>query len=343
MNGPYGRATGIEFVGCGDARAEVTRAARIGILTCSFRGDLQLCRMLCNSVDRLVPDDITHLVVVPGKDVELFRSMTNHRRQVVAQERWLPPGFWRVPVPTKVWRSVGLPMRDIYLSPRTPPVRGWIVQQIIKLAASRDLDCEVILHADSDIVFIRRLRPERLITDGKVRLYHNPEAGETMPHATWHLAAAKLLGIKPSRYFGADYIDALPTWRRSVVVRLTSDLEARFGTDWRITLARTPHFAEYILYGIFVEHVLGLEQAGHVADVESLALTRWQGDFEDEPAMDAFVRSLRPGHVACGLQSTLGLSIDSRRELVGRLVEHARAQDAVLAGGEGRSVAASTL
>lgn len=53
------------------------------------------------------------------------------------------------------------------------------------------------------------------------------------------------------------------------------------GADWRITLARTPHFAEYILYGIFVEHVLALEKAGHVADGESLSLTRWQGEFEE--------------------------------------------------------------
>ena len=33
-------------------------APTISLLTCSFRGDLEACRILCDSVDRFVPPEI---------------------------------------------------------------------------------------------------------------------------------------------------------------------------------------------------------------------------------------------------------------------------------------------
>ena len=50
--------------------------------------------------------------------------------------------------------------RNIWMGPRTPPVRGWLVQQLAKLALTRVADNEVLVHADSDIVLTRRFRPD---------------------------------------------------------------------------------------------------------------------------------------------------------------------------------------
>ena len=184
----------------------------------------------------------------------------------------------------------------------------------------------VVVHVDSDAVLVRPLAG-RLGEGRAVRLYANPAIGPREPHGEWHLAAARLLGLPETRWLGAGYIDQIVVWRSDTVRALGE----RLGADWRERLLRLPAFAEYILYGVFCEHVLGAGAAGHVPTDRSLALTCWTGEAAGED--DAIVARLEPGHVGFCVQSTLPVSVERRQALAGRLVARAAEQDA---GGLGR-------
>lgn len=299
------------------------------LVTCSFSGDLDVCRMLCDSVDRFVPETIGHRLYVPAKDMPLFAPLASSRRTIATQESLLPRWFWKVPLPSQRWRArLGLPRRNVYLTPFSLPVRGWIAQQIMKLAATAGAGAEIVVHVDSDNAFIRPLRVESLAREGRVRLYRDPEMVDMPSHRLWHAAAGRLLGLPPADFYGAEYIDQLVVWRRSVLLRLLARIGETTGRDWRVALARTPHFAEYILYGVFADRALGLEAAGLFAEPNSLCLSRWSQAFADSADEDAFIAAIRPEHVACLIQSTIDMAPDARRRLFERATAFAAAQDA---------------
>ena len=299
------------------------------LVTCSFAGDFDVCRLLCESIDRFVPETIGHRLYVPAKDAPLFAGLASSRRTIATQESLLPRWFWQVPLPAPHWRRrLRLPRRNVYLTPFSPPVRGWIAQQIMKLAATAAADAEIVVHVDSDNAFIRPLRLDALARDGRVRLYRDPRRIEESGHRLWHAAAGRLLGLPPSDFYDAEYIDQIVVWRRSVLDALLARLAAVAGADWRIALARTPHFAEYILYGVFADKALGVERAGLFAETRSLCLSRWSEAFDSAAEEEAFVAAIAPHHVACLIQSTIPMPIAARRRLFERAAAFAAAQDA---------------
>ncbi len=298
------------------------------LVTCSYSGDFELCKMLCESVDRFAPRSIGHSLFVPERDLGLFAPLATSNRTIETQESLLPSWMWKVPLPGPRWRALlRLPRRNVYLTPFSPPVRGWIAQQIMKISAAASAASDIVVHLDSDNVFIRPLTIDRFEKDGRVRLYRSPTRVELASHRLWHQAAGALLGLPPSDFYGAEYIDQLVVWRRSVAKALVARIEDVGGRDWRATLARTPHFAEYILYGVFADRVLGLEAAGLYAEPRSLCHSRWEGAFQGAADEDAFVAALRPEHVSCLVQSSIALSIPDRRRLFDRLTAAAREQD----------------
>ncbi|WP_029076858.1 DUF6492 family protein [Kaistia adipata] len=298
------------------------------LITCSFRGDLDVCRMLCESIDRFVPETIPHSLYVPRADIPLFADLASPRRTIGAQEDLLPRWFIKLPLPSPEWRRrLHLPRRNMYVTPYSPLVRGWIAQQIMKIAATARAVSEITVHVDSDNAFIRPLTLEHLTRDGKVRLYRNPERVELETHRVWQEVAGRLLGLPPSRYYGAEYIDQLVVWRRSVIRRMTARIEEISGRDWRVTLARTPHFAEYVLHGVYADQVLGLEEAGLMAEDFSLSHARWSDEFDGAAGVQAFIDALRPEHVASLIQSTMSTSMAERQAIFERLAARAAAQD----------------
>lgn len=303
-------------------------ALTVRLSTCSFRGDFESCRALCESVDRFVPQEIEHWLIVPAADLDLFGTLGGGRRRVVAEDAFLPRGFWKAPPPPALLRRLfGLSRRNVYLTPFSAPVRGWIAQQMMKIAATIEASEDVVVHVDSDNAFIRPLTAENLVRDGRVRLYRNPRKVELASHRAWHAAAGRLLGLPPSDWRGAEYVDALVVWRRDAAIAMTRRIEAVTGRSWQVALSRTPHFSEYVLYGVFVDQVLGFEAAGVWPEPLSLCHTRWSGDFADAADEEAFVKAVRPGQVSCLIQSTIDLTPDRRRELYARVEREAARQD----------------
>ncbi len=302
---------------------------RAELITCSFSGDLDVCRLLCRSIDRYVAPEIVHRLYVPSRDLPLFADLATPQRQIATQESLLPRWFVRAPMPGPRWRArLGLPRRNVYLTPFSAPVRGWIAQQMMKIAAALRSTSEIVVHIDSDNAFVRPFRAERLIRGDFVRLYAGPVAKREATHEPWYEAARALLDLPAGDYYRADYIDQLVVWRRSLVEAMVKRIEEVSGRSWQATLARTPHFAEYILYGVFAERA-GRPEAAHLfVEPRSLCHSRWEERIGDASEEMAFIEALRPEHVACLVQSTIPMSLDQRQRIYARLAERAALQDA---------------
>lgn len=265
----------------------------LAIITCSYAPDAHRCRRLCHSIDRFVPENIEHCLIVPRRDYPLFADLAGGRRRVLVTEEVVPGGFTQIPVARKWWLGAG-----------GWPVRGWIMQQVTKLSANHAVDAELLMFADSDLQFVRPFEQRLIYSGEQLRLHRIPGAKRHRPHLDWHHRAATLLGMQP-RYFGSDYVGQLITWRRSNLVALQQHLEDTHAVPWYRPISHSLRFSEYILYGAHVEHVLGEANNGHFYCPDDICHCCWSPSDAERLANGTAVINDRAQAIL--LQSNLGL------------------------------------
>jgi Family of unknown function (DUF6492) len=141
-------------------------------------------------------------------------------------------------------------------------------------------------------------------------------------HRAWHRSSAELVGLERREYFGSDYIGNLVTWRRDVVLALQRRIEEVSGVRWDKAVCRKRDISEYILYGVFVEHQLGLHAARLAPTSDDLVHAGWHYDLTAEIGVQDFAKSLSSRHVGVAIQSTEALTLHQRRLLVEEMVSH---------------------
>lgn len=286
------------------------------IATPSYAGDYERCRLLCASIDRFVTGHGTHYLLVEDRDLALFRPLEGPKRRVIAEAELLPPWLTSWPDPLtagrrRVWTGLGALRRGV------PPLRGWHAQQLRKLALPLKSGEDVVLFADSDMIFLRPFDLGSLEAGGKVRLYRKPgNIKQGMAgHVAWCEGAARILGLPAPGFPSDDYINNLVSWRRENVVAMMARIEKRTGRDWVSAVAGQRQFSEYMIYGYYAERVLGLEQAGHWPDALELCKVYWGGDADGIASLRSFEEVLGAGQVAVGVQSFIGQPVEQLRAL----------------------------
>jgi hypothetical protein len=238
--------------------------ACMAVMTKSFAPDFELCAALNRSVLDNTPNAVHHHIIVPRSDLKLFGRLTGPRTHIRYEADLLPRTF--VPIPfSNIMVNLARPF---------PPVRGWILQQVIKLAAIAASQDDVVLVVDSDAEFIRPFTAEMFVRDGKVRFFCDPNnrIDNRLPrHMTWHRVARALLGLPPGR-------------------------------AWTTAIAGELDFSECVLYGVFVDAVIGASANAFVSD-DSLCLVYWQDTPLNLDSAACFVGGVRPTDVAAVIQS----------------------------------------
>lgn len=265
---------------------------QLALVICSYSPDFERCARLCASMDTFISSDIAQVIIVPDRDRRLFAQLETRSRLVVSTEDVLPARFIHLPVFKKWW-----------LDSAFWPIRGWMMQQVTKLCADVVTDRENIIFVDSDIEFLRPLQHDRFMQEDALRLLRKPLHKNEGIHLKWHHAAGELLGLNP-RYFGSDYIGPLATWKRGNLVQLKRHIENCRERPWYEAVGRRTTVSEYTLYGVFVEHVLGMEESGHFQASDDLCHCLWFED-ETEKFLTRFEHSSAPQAVL--LQSNIGL------------------------------------
>lgn len=287
------------------------------LATPSYRGDIARCRLLCASIDRFVSGHAMHYLLVEDRDVPLFRDLEGPKRRILPESQLLPS--WLKPRPDplalgrrRLWTGFGALARGL------PPLRGWHAQQLRKFALAAAAAEDVVLFADSDMLFVRPFDLAGLERDGAVRLYRKPDAitAGMARHRPWCENAAALLGLAPPSYPGPDYINNLVSWRSDHVRGLLAYIEALSGRDWVSSVARDRQFSEYMVYGYYVDRVLAPEAAGHWPDPRELCKVYWfREDATGLDRLDSFEEVLEPWQVAVGVQSFIGQPLAQIRAL----------------------------
>ena len=267
---------------------------RIAVMTKSFAPDFELCVALNRSVLDNAPDTVQHHIIVPRSDLKLFGRLAGPRTHVRCDADLLPRTF--VPVPfSNITVNLGRPF---------PPVRGWIQQQVIKLAAIAASEDDAALIADSDVEFLRPFTAEMFIRDGKVRFFRKPnQIDKRLPrHMTWHRVARTLLGLPLAEPPYPDYISSLIAWDPMIVRRMLARVAATTGRPWPTALAAQIDFSECVLYGVFVDNVSGAPANSFVSD-DPLCLLHWEHAPLSLEDAAHFIRGVRPSDVAAMIPS----------------------------------------
>lgn len=280
--------------------------SRLAVLTPSYAPDLELCRDLNRSVMEWTPDDVQHHIIVPRRDLQRFASLRGPRTTLWTVDELLPRRLLAVPG-ANAWVNLRRPY---------PPVRGWVMQQLVKLHAAAELDADEWLLADSDVVFVRPITAQTFRRDGRLCFYRRQDAvHESMPrHLAWHAVARRLLGLPDTGPPPLpDYISPVNAWDRTTVLALRDRIEQVAGRHWLDVIGSELHISEFVLYGVFVDAVLG-RSAGVVADESMLLHAYWPTTPLSPVDARSFVRELPPDHVAVMISAKSHTPMHVRRE-----------------------------
>src|SRR5664279_5646725 len=117
MLSPYSKESSASKPIDPDVTAKETHTMNpVALLTPTYGRDLELCTLLCESVDRHVSAFSKHYLLVPDCDLSLFSGFENERRIVLPASKFLPK--WLRPLPRVIQRK----RRQYWWSFRTMPV-----------------------------------------------------------------------------------------------------------------------------------------------------------------------------------------------------------------------------
>lgn len=274
------------------------------VLTPSFGPDFELCADLNRSVLEFSPIEVRHQIIVPRRDLPLFERLAGPRTEIRCEAELLPGSFIKAP---------GLNY-TVNLRRPFPPVRGWILQQLIKLAAVAKLDADVALLVDSDIEFVRPFAPSSFARDGVVRFYRLPGAvHDKMPrHVLWHRGARDLLGLPVTQPPMTDYVSSLLAWDPAIVRALLARVQQTTGRRWTDAIGAQLHFSEWTLYGVFVDEVLGASATSFASDT-SLCHALWGTDPLNDFTVGGWIDAMAPDDLAIMISAKSHTPLPVRR------------------------------
>jgi hypothetical protein len=278
--------------------------ADVAVITASYGPDFELAREAAASVLAFAPPSAMHYIVVPRRDLEMFSELEGSRTQVWSVESLLPRYVKAVPR-ANFWVNLHRPF---------PPIRGWVMQQLVKIEIAGRIDADLLLYADSDFVFVRPVTADTFKLDGRIRFYRKEAAiDEHMPrHVIWHNQARVLLGAPPAQPPFSDYIHSPGTWERRKVLALRDRIEQVTGKPWFDVLASQLHVSENTLYGVFVDEVLR-EEADVTPVGRMLCHTYWDTTPLSPEAAEQFVAETPDDNIAVWITSKSYTGLDVRR------------------------------
>lgn len=267
------------------------------VVTPSYAPDAELFADLHRSVLAHTPEQTVHHVIVPPADRELFARHAGPRCQVWTYPDLLPRRYLSVPR-SGLWVNARRPW---------PPVRGWVLQQAVKIAAAATFQAGTVLLVDSDVVLVRPTTADRFAVDGTLGLFRAEGAVHAgmERHVRWHQVARRLLGLPA----GAapplpDYVSPFNAWDPAIVRAMQRRISASTGRDWLDAVTAELHISEFILYGVFVDEVLGGAPSAPAANM--FCHTYWETTPLDRAGALEFAGQIAPDALAMMISAKSG-------------------------------------
>jgi hypothetical protein len=271
------------------------------IITPSHALDFERCCVLVESVRRHAAPGIDHHLVVDRRDERLFAALRGPQTHIVVKQDILPRWLHQIPLRPKWWLNL-----------KGWPVRGWIIQQIVKLSVDAVTRAEVCVFLDSDAILTTSFDPGAAKRDGKVPMFREILPAEIRHNTLWHAAAGRLLGLPTARTIRTSYVTLPLTWLRANVIKLQRHIERTTGRGWVESLCGLDTMSECVLYGRFCEEVLR-DESGHYFDDTVQMLSHWDTKPLDERGLRALRDGLRSEHLCAMVSSRSNTPVSAIR------------------------------
>lgn len=283
----------------------------VALLTPTYGRDLELCTLLCESVDRHVSSFSKHYLLVPDCDLSLFSHFESERRVVLPASSFLPK--WLRPLPRLIQRK----RRQYWWSFRTMPVSGWHVQQYLKIAATISLPHHRYCILDSDIVFFRDFDLSRFEYPNSIPLLNMRDevTPEQVRHARWVETSHELLGLPTPSLPASDFIGHIIFWDQQTARAMASKIEAVTNLHWVEALSQTREFSEYMLYGYFVENEPTFS-GRHTRAPCTQCISYWDQPKLSQSELNELLRRADREHVAFSVASFSGTPVETIRAAI---------------------------
>ena len=275
------------------------------VVTPTYLPDLARCELLVESMKRAVPN-IPHYLIVDRCDRSAFAHLQSGQRRLIESEAIL--GKWIV-------RSPG--RKPYWLSLKAAPVRGWIIQQILKIGALDFIPEQTFVFCDSDTAFFRPFDRDDLLVNGKIGLLEVDAVNDETRR--WTITARRLLGLPTDGGRCRNHVGNMICWNREIVKALQERIEYSSGMRWKVALARTLHFSEYMIYGVFVREISGYNEAGHAPSTVPLVKPSWGISLSTASAIETFFTDFDARTVAVMIHSRYGIDVSLYRPQLERL------------------------
>lgn len=292
-------------------------AKRNAIITASYAPDFERCAILCETMDRHATGYDCHYLLVDEPDVPLFKRLEGPKRRILTDSQLLPWWLRRMPA------AISPKRRRVWVSPLTAPLHGWHTQQIMRIAVAHHIDADGLLYCDSDTAFVRHFDAGDIWNGGDMRLYRDEDGVSVAEsdHASWAEHAARSLQLPAGKPNPHNYVCSFVTWKRQTVLDMCAHIEKVRRRPWVSVVGSTRKFSECMLYGAYVDSVLG--GAGHFHDAETYCPMQWCDPAPTRSQIDQMIDDLSARQVAIGIQSFIPLAATDFRTAVTGLKEAA--------------------
>lgn len=245
--------------------------------TQSYKGDFRECKLLCESLDRFA-SQIEHFIFVNDEDFLLFQSLNYNQHKVHKKSECIPWYFFRLPF--KIHDHF------FWVSPFTFPMRGWIYQQICKLAIFDVIGetYDFIINLDSEAVMIKPFDLNTVYRDGKFKLHRNTDIDSDPNRWKYIRSIQKFfkgkLPIEEMNKYG--YMDIATIFVRENIQEMLSEIKRNSPyRNWKLWMANTLKFSEFYTYGNYVVHCLNLRNHYLTEDID-IQLIRYDAHVDKE-------------------------------------------------------------
>jgi hypothetical protein len=281
---------------------------KICLITPSYAPDFERCKLLSETKNIHNRSELKHYIVVDKNDFALFNQLKKSDTVIITKEELLPNWLVKMPFFNK---------KNIWFNWKGLPVRGWLVQQLIKLAIAEYIEEEVLVFADSDVFFIRDFDLNRFIKEDKVRFFAQPDqVNIDNPHLPrWYYDASNLLNLEKPQFPVSNYMGQLVFWRKDNVIKLHRHLEQKNHRPWIEAICANWNVSEYILYGVFVEQILK-DTSGHYIDNCDLCHNYWEEESLHTNQLQNFFANISSESIAAMLSAKADIPIANYSHLL---------------------------
>jgi hypothetical protein len=271
------------------------------LVTPCYAPDYNRCAQLVYSVNKYVNGISQHLLIVDKKDIHIFAHLVKGRTKIITKESLFSFSLYRLPLQKSYW-----------LVGSTGITRGWILQQVVKLAVAYQSQADAIIFADADVIFVDKFDAQSYWQGNALRFFETrrgPFMRSSRRYKNWYQSGSRMLGLGSQEDFYGAYIAQLNAVKPKHVRAMCGRIQRVVGRSWKRELLASLDYSEFILYGLYVRYCVANPDEYFNTDLQQCE-SSWFHDIQSKEDACRFISESRISSCAVHLQSNLGFDFD---------------------------------